>query len=371
MEDRYVFSENIFDKNKIQKLIHKKKLNKVEGDTITLLISGHGRERYKEKFDKVILQNPNFYSEPFIYKVTEQKQDNTVRILSKAGKPKICAWDYGLCTESMSSQEVLLKLSHLFFSDENKNIDTFNIMNSMSLYFKNLYPKIIEKISKYYRDLPEDKDPYSPGAVGYEKRYDDFSKVLESLDENKFSVLKALNHEKVFTIRPDNEEEYKQSCQKYMFEIVDLRVSKTRETTDFIVHHLNIRENLVKNIYEMNKSEIAAHIHKYKNSVYSVYLLNISDYEKYYLAKFLFTIYFANEILLSEIIEFFVILGIETINIIDNTCRVQEKSRAESSSVKTSQIEDEEQIKYPKIISKTSSSRRRRTTSSSKSRKKM
>jgi hypothetical protein len=371
MEDRYVFSEAIFDKNRIQKLIHKKKYNKVEGDTITLLISGHGRERFKEKFDKVILENPHFYSDPFIFKVEEQKQDNSVRILSKAGKPKVCAWDYGSCTETLSSQDVLLKLSHLFFSDENKNIDTFSIMNSMSLYFKTLYPKIIDKISKYYRDLPEDKDPHSPGAVGYEERYEDFSKVLESLEENKFSDLKALNHEKVFTIRPDYEEEYKQSCQKYIFEIVDLRVSKTKETIDFIVDHLHIRENLVKNYFDMNKNEIKSYIDKYKNAVYSAYLLNISDYEKYYLAKFLFTIYFGHEILLSEIIEFFVILGIETINIIDNTCRVQEKSRAESSSVKTSQIEAEEQIKVPKSISKTTSSRRRRTSSSSKSRRKI
>ena len=43
--------------------------------------------------------------------------------------------------------------------------------------------------------------------------------------------------------------------------------------------------------------------------------------------------------MMSEIIEVFVILGIETINIIDNTCRIQEKSRIESSSVKTAEIE--------------------------------
>ena len=49
--------------------------------------------------------------------------------------------------------------------------------------------------------------------------------------------------------------------------------------------------------------------------------------------------------MMNEIIEVFVILGIETINIIDNTCRIQEKSRIESSSVKTAEIEDQERIK--------------------------
>jgi hypothetical protein len=348
MEDRYVFSKTFLDKDNkddIDKLIHKKIYGKKESNTITLLIMGHGRERYKENFKKVIEYNPNYYSEPFMFKVSQQENDNNVRILSKAGKPKICAWDYSLCTETMSSQDIMLELSRIFFSHENKEIDTFTLMNSLSIYFKKIYPKIITKISKNYRDLPDEKNPYSPDAEGYEKRYYDFQEVLDSLYEDKYSGLKALNHQKIFTIRPDTDEEYKSHCEKYLFEIVDLRTSSSDELTDFIVNRLKIRENLVKNYFEMSKEQLQSYIDDYKTTIYTIHSLKISDYDKYFLIKFIFNLYFGHEIMMSEIIEVFVILGIETINIIDNTCRIQEKSRIESSSVKTAEIEEQERIK--------------------------
>jgi hypothetical protein len=342
MEDRYAFSELLLDKDNINKLIKKRVYHKTEEkNTITLLIMGHGRERYKEKFSREI----EYYSDPFAFKVNQQDTNKTVRILSKAGKPKICAWDYNLCTKTMSSQDIIMELSHIFFSDENKEFNTLTIMNGLSAYFKTLYPDIIYKVSRNYRDLPEDKNPGSPDALDYEQRYNDFQKVLESLEENKFSDLKALNHEKIFTIRPDNEEEYKIPCEKYLFEIVELRTDESNEYIDFIVNHLKIRENLVKNYFEMTKEELRSYITNYTNSVYEImYNLDIDKIYKYYLINFVFKIYFGHEIMLSEIVEFFVILGIETINIIDNTCRVQEKSRIDSSSVKTSEIEREERL---------------------------
>jgi hypothetical protein len=364
MEDRYAFSDLIFDKRIIEKVINHKIYNKSEESSVTLIIMGHGRERYKENFNKVIDKYPDYYSEPFIYKVKEQSHHNTVRILSKAGKPKICAWDYSLCTKSMSSQDVILELSHLFFSDDNQHIDTFTLMNSLSIYFKKLYPKMIDKISKNYRDLPEDKNSGSPDAANYSQRYENFNQVLDSLKENKFSELKALNHEKVFTIRPDNEEEYNAHCEKYWFEIVDLRTQESNTLIDFILNRLKLRENLIKNYFAMTKQELRAYIDNYTNTVYTIYSLDTADYAKYYLLKFVFNLYFGNEIMLSEIVEFFEIVGIQTINIIDNTCRVQEKRRTDSSSVKTSIIEADEQIRTTY-----SRSKKRSSSSSSKTRK--
>jgi hypothetical protein len=359
MEDRYAFSELIFDKDKIKKLIEKKLTSKSENEsnTITLIIMGHGRERYKENFKKIIEVDKSSYSEPFIYKVEQQKKVNSVRIMSKAGKPKICAWDYKLCTKSMSSQDLILELSHIFFSKENLEINTLSIMNGLSLYFKKLYPEIINKIARNYQDLPEEKNPGSPDAEGYNERYEHFNQVLQSLEEERFSDLKALNHEKIFTIRPENEEEYNLPCEKYLFEIVELRIEESNELTNFINDFLKIRSNLVKNYYSMTKSELQNYLINYTNTIHKIYSLDISDYEKYYLIKFIFNLYFGNEISLSEIVEFFVLLGIETINIIDNTCRVNEDSRklVYSKTPRTSEIEEEEQIK----LSKSSSSKSR------------
>ena len=325
MEERYVFEQFIIDKKLIKNIIKKKQKHPPqENNTITLLIMGHGRERYKENFRKAIEHYPHTYSNPFIYTVNQQENNKTIRILSKAGKPKICAWDYALCTKNMSSQDILLELSYLFFSNDNQEFDTLAIMNSLSTYFKTIYPEIVNKISRNYRDLPEDKDPGSPGAQDYSQRYKDFIEVLESLQQNKFSDLKSLNHEKVFTIRPNDPNEYKHICEKYLFEIVELRVQEPNELTNLINKFLGIRQNLVPNYYDMNKTELDDYINNYKNMIYEIYLIDIDDYNKYYLTKFLFNLHFGYEIMLSEIIEFFVILNIDTINIIDNTCRVKD-----------------------------------------------
>ena len=364
MEDRYALNEYILDKNIIQKFIHKTNYSKTilnKGSSITLLIMGHGRERYKENFEKMLEKNVNYYSEPFAYKVKQQKRENTVRILSKAGKPKICAWDYQLCSPSMSSQDIILELSHLFFSLENENIDTFSLMNSLSLYFKTLYPKIIEKIAKNYRDLPEDKNPGSPDAFDYTERYENFQQVLGSLEQNKFSDLKALRHEKIFTIRPEKEEEYSLPCERYLFEIVEFRTEETNEVTHFILHHLKVRENLVKNYYSMKKEQLNKYINQYISTIYEIQSFSISEYEKFYLNKFIFSIYFGNEISLSEIVEFFVLLGVEIINIIDNTCRISENTRIDSITPKTSEIEREEHI----VVKRSKSSKRRTSSRSS------
>jgi hypothetical protein len=54
MDDRYVFKEFIIDDELIKNIIQKKKTHsKQEGNTITIIIMGHGRERYKENFRKL------------------------------------------------------------------------------------------------------------------------------------------------------------------------------------------------------------------------------------------------------------------------------------------------------------------------------
>ena len=363
MEERYVFRQLTFDKDIIKKLINKKNYGKKEHSAITLLIMGHGREIYKENFKRIIEMNSNYYSGAFIFKVDEQKKSNSVRILSKAGKPKICAWDYSLCTKDMSSQDIIQHLSRLFFSEENKEFDTLSIMNALSVYFKKIYPRIINKISRNYLDLPEEKNPGSPDAVGYSERYEHFNQVLDSLKENKFSELKALNHEKIFMIRPSSDEEYNVPCEKYLFEIVEFRTHESNDFVDFIFEFLKIRENLVKDYFSMSKEKLDKYIYNYTNTIYQIYDLGLPEQDKYYLIKFIFKLYFGNEIMLSEIIEFFVILGVQTINIIDNTCRIKEESKLLPHTItpKTSEIEYQERIK-----SKSRSSKSRSRSSSSR-----
>lgn len=344
MEDdepqRYALSESLFDKKHIKIMDTADKDKEThEQNTITLLLMGHGRERYKENFKKM---NKDHYSEYVNKKVADNK---SIRIFSKAGKPKICAWDYSLCTKTMSSQDVLLHLSHLFFSDEHTQHDTLTLMKSVSNYFKHIYPVIIRKISKNYRDHPEDKNSGSPDAEGYAQRHADFQKVLHSLSENKYADLKTLRHEKIFTIRPNRKEEYTLHCEKYWFEIVDLRLEEPCFQTDFIITHLNHRENLVKNYYEMSEYELQTYMSTYIHTCQSIYSLPVYDYDKYYLIKFIFKLYFGHELLLTEIIEFFTILGIQTINILDNTCRVDDRVGLEhTTSPNTFEIEQEEQL---------------------------
>jgi hypothetical protein len=366
MDERYVFKEFIVNTESITDIIKRRKSHSTEeNNTITIIIMGHGRERYKENFKSVIDIDPNAYSEPFIYTVKQQSTQNSVRILSKAGKPKICAWDYAICTKNMSSQDIILELSHHFFSNENKIYDTLSIMNAFSSYFKTIYPSIIKKISRNYRELPDDKDPASPGAEGYSQRYSNFMEVIQSLKEDKFSDLKSLNHEKVFQIRPDDPSSYESPCERYLFEIIELRDNKPNELTNFILYFLKIKQNLAQNYVDMNKSELNNYLENYKYTIHEVYLLPIPDYEKYYITKFLFNLYFGYEIMLSEIVEFFVILGIDTINIIDNTCRIKDShgKTVYSKTPSTAEIESQERLH---VIKKTSSSRKSKSSGGTK-----
>jgi hypothetical protein len=378
MEDLYVFSERqrdqVLDTTRIMNIIQRASSRNPsikEGNTITLLIMGHGRERYKENFRRNLRQNPDYYSEPFKYVVDKQTTKNTVRILSKAGKPKVCAWDYSLCSPSMSSQDIIIELSKHFFNPktnpETTTTSTFALMNALSIYFKTVYPRIIEKISQNYQDLPEDKHPGSPGAEGYEERFEQFSRVLQSLEENKFSELKALNHEKVFTIRPDNAAGYEDHCERYHFEIIDARIEY--DISKFLEDNFDIGKNLVSNYYSMSRDDLEEYISSFNKKMNEIYYsLQISDYDKFYIIKFIYNLYFGKELLLSEIIEFFTIMGIETINIIDNTCRVKDITEPRQSipTPETGQIEEEEQIrnlitksksKTPKSSAKTMSSK--------------
>ena len=122
-------------------------------------------------------------------------------------------------------------------------------------------------------------------------------------------------------IRPSSDEE-NVPCEKYLFEIVEFRTHESNEYVDFIFDFLKIRENLVKDYFSMGKEHLDRYINNYINTVYRIYDLGLPEQDKYYLIKFIFKLYFGNEIMLSEIVEFFVILGVEKINIIDNTCKI-------------------------------------------------
>ena len=112
----------------------------------------------------------------------------------------------------------------------------------------------------------------------------------------------------------------------------------------------------------MNKSELDKYIENYKYTIHEVYLLSIPDSEKYYITKFLFNLFFGYEIMLSEIVEFFLILGIDTINIIDNTCRVKDSDGKNVYSITptTGEIESQERL-YTKKKSTTSSRKSKST----------
>ena len=358
MEERYVFKDvnQLFDKEKIQAKIqqlHAKHKNVKEGNTVTLLIMGHGRERYKEKFNATTTKTG--YSDPFHYVIKNQAKKNTVRILSKAGKPKICAWDYSLCAKDFSSQDMIVQLSRFFF--DTQDASTFSIMHALSSYFKTIYPRMIDKIAANYRDDPEDKDPGSPGADGYEERFHNFTKVLDSLEENRFSQLKAISHEKVFSIRPESKEVYDQHCERYHFELIDLRIQNEMEVTDFLWNNLPLHQNMVQNYYSMNTSRLQTYIQAFNQTVNDIYRLSISDYEKYYLIKVVYKLYFGQELFLSEIVEFFTILGIDTINLIDNTCRIKDSTTTtaphDEPTPTTSEIEARENIRHIQTRSST------------------
>lgn len=365
VENRYVFSDSIFDKDKdkIRSLIGENSHTRnEEKNTITLIIMGHGSERYKENFKKVIEYDNYYYSKFFTNKVLEQKTKKSIRILSKVGIPKICGWDYQLCTKQMSSQDMILQLSRIFFTQDNNGKTTSKLLKSMSLYFKELYPKIIEKISKNYRDLPEDKNSGSPDAENYSENYANFNKVQDSITKNRFSEIKALSHEKTFNVRPEAVEVYSLHCEKYLFEIVEYRTEETDEFTNFIFNYLKIQNNLTKNYYSMSHTEINEYIHDYTKSVNYFLYLDILPEEKFYLNNFMFKLYFGNDLKLSEIIEFFVILRVDTINIIDNTCRMEDRNGLEHiRTPRTSEIELDERL------SSKSKSRSRSRSSSSKS----
>lgn len=360
--------DQVLDKSKITNIIQRVSARNPsikEGNTITILIMGHGRERYKENFKKIIHEDPDHYSAPFKYVVDKQATKNTVRILSKAGKPKVCAWDYTLCFPTMSSQDIILELSKIFFNTNTEEINTFSLMNAMAIYFKTIYPHIIEKISHSYRDLPEDKNPGSPAAKGYEERFAQFSQVLQSLEETKFSQLKALNHEKVFTIRPENAAEYADHCERYHFEIVDARIEY--DVPRFLEDHLKLYKNLVPNYYSMNADELHEYVNQFNRVMDDIYYsLQVEDYERFYIIKFMYNLYFGKELLLSEIVEFFTILGIDTINIIDNTCRVKDVvPMRDSPTPATGQIEEEEKIRN--LITQSQSKTKTARSSKSKS----
>jgi len=354
MEDRFVFREieHLLDKTKITHQItrtHARYKDVQEGNTITLIIMGHGRERYKETFTK-----SSKYSDPFKYVLDQQKTRHAVRIFSKAGKPKTCAWDYRLCTPSMSSQDVILALSRLFFEDA-KDVNTFSLMTALSSYFRTLYPTMIDKISTNYRDHPEDKNPGSPGAEGYEERFHKFSRVLESIRENKFSQLKTIRHQKVFTIRPETKEIYEEHCERYYMEIIDIRIHSADDTIQelvgFLLDSFPLHTNLVENYYSMNADELQDYIRKFNQTMNNIYLLSINDYEKFFLIKFIYKLFFGQELLLSELVECFTILGMDTINIIDNTCRVSD----EHQSIPTPEIEEGERIRRTRSNSRSNS----------------
>jgi hypothetical protein len=369
MEERYVFREieQLFDKtniiNKIRQVGSRNPSIK-EGSTITLLIMGHGRERYKEVFKKEINRNPHYYSDPFKYVIQKQETKHTIRILSKAGKPKVCAWDYSLCSKNpeMSSQDIILRLCNIFFNKDTEDVNTYSIMETLSSYFKTIYPKIIDKISVNYRDYPEDKNPGSPDAQGYEKRFDDFTNVLNSLEENRFSQLKSISHEKIFTIRPDTKEVYEETCERYHMEIIEFRTdprNQYMDLLDFITQHIGVHRNLVENYHFMQVEELHQYIDRFNATINAVYSLPIDDYERFYLIKFVYKLYFGNEILISEIVECFTILGVDTINIIDNTCRVKDTLHiTNSDSPTTYEIEEREKLTHVMTKSNTKSKSR-------------
>jgi hypothetical protein len=131
-----------------------------------------------------------------------------------------------------------------------------------------------------------------------------------------------------------------------MFEIVDLRITDESIFTDFIVDNIRSYHNLVENYYSMTKKEFSNYNDHFNQIVDNIEKLETTDNDKYYLNNFMNKLYFGTELSISEIVEFFVILNIDTINIIDNTCRVNEdwENMVYSKTPSTREIEFQEKF---------------------------
>lgn len=356
MEERYTFQEEVVKPEWVEELVShlrsktERATSKTEGATATLLIMGHGRERYKEVFARSL----SHYGEAFQYKVREQNTRRSVRILSKAGRPKVCAWDYALCAKKqnidVSSQELLKTLSHVFFDERYQNTDTLTLLQGLSLYWRELYPSILRSVQRNYRSLPEDKHSGSPGAEGYAERYADFQKVLGSVDEGRFSQLKMLSHEKIFTIR---------GCRHdvHCLEMIDLRIPSPNAYTNLAKIMFPLRENMAQDYRHLSEDRLRVYLDQYVRVMREIHASPLTGEEQARVAHCLFQCYFGEELYLSDLVECLVLLGIETVNIIDNTCRVSDHPRGSKSSARTSSIERREKWRSR------SSTRKRRSSS--------
>ena len=342
MEKKYVFQSDEVNTEFIDYLYtivpNKESQLKInEGNSITIFLDGHGLELFDENFKENIESNNNSYTEAFKYKIMQS--GHPVRILSKAGKPKTCAWNLNQCTPNKNSSQFLLDYTYSIFSKGNKmHYPTLNILQVLSLFFKKSYPSIIKLLNKEkYKEHPEDRVSYSPG---YESRYTDFQKVKKSIEENKFSLLKKPAYDKIFFLKSDDEDkqEQKLNCINYAFEIIN-------------VHFIN--DEHIKKLFKKGENwikpdnpDLYNHLNNFIESI--DYL---SDEEKDTCKDFLHNVFFGEYIYLSEIIGFLTMVGFDTINIIDNTCRIYKKTREDKSEPRTSSIERKERFTSHQLTS--------------------
>jgi hypothetical protein len=328
MEKKYVFETDEVNDEFIDYLystVPKGKNTNTEGKSITLFLDGHGLELFDENFKDIIDEDNNAFSDAFKYKILQS--GNPVRILSKAGKPKTCAWNLNQCTPNKNSSLFLLDYIYSIFKKGNElDYSSLNILQVLSIFYKKSYPSIIKLLNKEkYKVHPEERVSYSPD---YETRYNDFQKVKKSIEENKFSLIKKPAFEKIYFLRNKEEEDKEKevNCIHYAFEIIDFT---------------GLEDN---NIFKKgdnwaNNTELYSHFKEYINT-----LDYLSEEEITSCHHFLDNVFFEEYINLSEIIEFFTLLGFETINIIDNTCRVYKKTREFTEEPRTSSIERKEEL---------------------------
>ena len=140
MEKTYVFQSDEINTDFIDYLytIVPKNLPTIdEGNSITLFLDGHGLELFDDNFKDIIEEDgdSNVFSDAFKYKIMQS--GNPVRILSKAGKPKTCAWNLNQCSPSKNSSQFLLDYTYSIFSKGNKmHYPTLNILQVLSLFYK-------------------------------------------------------------------------------------------------------------------------------------------------------------------------------------------------------------------------------------------
>lgn len=295
-------NENIMN-NTLNISKRNKKLKNVElsnDSVITLFIMGHGADIYdiNKRFD-----NKNFMGDEEIYKFINSDMYNdkyNVRILSKTGAPFVCGWTKSSCITdpSLNSAIMLLEVAKKIFQN-NKNISTFDLLNILSNEYKEVYKKELLSID------PSKIDPSTLHLL---------KESVESVKGDQFSIIKKPVYDKIYTVKKNIDTN---ECVKYGIYIIDSR-NTPYLYDDVINNEINISEDY-NNLDNEKKNEVDHYFDLFNNNINNDNI--ISENYKNICYSILHDLKYNDTINLIDLIVLFRLIGFNSINIIDDTCR--------------------------------------------------